>query len=242
MDSTRNNLLTFGYVREYCKSENIQLIPDDIMGLFVIWLSFPDCFDKNVTHPMSNITTIDNQYPYHQHLSLNMEYASSNFGEWASAVGQTITQKGTKYEWRFKINGPLLYAAEIQIGIMDNDMINLKQPIRDFCRDPWNGWGLYLYSMTKYHIDTKHGGFFDYGGQFEYKQGDIITMILDLSQTENENAYGVLSFDIDAEMDAKKEHITNNILYDNLDINKKYRMVVCVAKVEQDADEISLLL
>ena len=236
MDAVKKSLLAYGYARKYCKEQDIDCLPDDIVGLFVIWLSFCDRFDLNFIPSIMDLTSIDNK---HQHLTIK----PGNAGEFASAFGQAIISKVTIFEWKFELNGPPL---ETQIGIIDNGMIDNDETIGDFADATWHGWGLYLRSMYAYHDEDElnmgwHDKIFDYGKQFKFKTGDIIIMTLDLTQEKNEN--GVLSFDIDAELieqnETEDEVVYSQILYDDLDINKQYRMAV---SMQRDTDEISLLL
>ena len=235
MMASKKNLLTFGYVREHCRNQNIDLFPDDIVQLFVEWLLINDCFDKQLSHPsLTIITSIDDNYEL-------LCFQSKQFeDDWASAVGTMIVSKGQRVEWKFKINGPLINNAEMMIGIIDNEMIPANKPINVFCDRKCKGWGVYCYNMWKMHdSDCADGGPFNYGYQFEYAKGDIITMILDLSQKKNES--GVLSFDINAKLKyEEKDFVSMNILYDDLDIDKEYRMAICIDQGPQAS--ISLLL
>ena len=60
-------------------------------------------------------------------------------------------------------------------------------------------------------------------------------MILDLSQEKDQN--GILSFDIDAELkDKEKEFISNNVLNNELNVDKEYRMALCM---QDNSDRMS---
>ena len=62
MNDKRKNLLTFGYVRELCKFQNIAFSPDDIIGLLIVWLLFGDHFDEYKSHPKLKLEMVD-KYP-----------------------------------------------------------------------------------------------------------------------------------------------------------------------------------
>ena len=196
MDASQKNLLTFGYVREYCIMEDIEFLPEDIVGLFVIWLMLRDYFDEGLSHPSIDIISVDGT------LQQVKTKSTGSTTDWFSAIGSAIIRKGERFEWKFIVDCPILYKMEMELGIIDNAIMKSDEFIGDFAAPPWNGWGLYLYDMTPYHGND--GALFNYGRQFQYEEGDTITMILDLSQTENKN--GTLSFEIAAKLkDNEKE-------------------------------------
>ena len=235
MDAKRKSLLTFGFVRNHCKSQNIECIPDEIITLFIAWLFFNDYFDTNLVHPLLKMSSNDNKY---QHLS-NLK--KSHSVEWPSAIGTTIIGKGEKFEWKFAMSDMLL-RTEIMIGIIDNDRLKENKPIKSFYNAIWNGWALYCYGMIPFHNGSKHGPLpFYYAKQFRYKSGDVITMILDLSQEKYKN--GALSFDIDAELENKdKPKLSNKVLFSDLDVDREYRMAVAIRRDVNQMFTISLIV
>ena len=83
--------------------------------------------------------------------------------------------------------------------------------------------------MFKYHAsESKNDGVFRYGQLFEFKGNDTIIMRLDLTQKNHKN--GVLSFDFSAPRKnwSDNDSAVSNVLYDDIDINKRYRMAVAV--------------
>ena len=198
---SRKRLLVFGYVREYCKIKNIEFPPDDIVGLFLLWLLFTEHFDKHLSHPLMIIKSIDNET---QNLSLNMEKTRTD--DWYTAIGNTVIEKGEIYQWKFKTHGPLFRLTEIILGVIENDMIDSNKAIDDFTRELWNGWGLWIRAMYRYHASDFNDGIYWYAKQFKFKAGNTITMILDLSQDD-----GILSFDIDADLDMSKDSNKSNL-------------------------------
>ena len=67
------NLLTFGFVRDFGKKNNID-IPDDIVYLFVSWLSLCDQFDRKLTHRHITIETkrTKEKYGIYQQIQLSL--------------------------------------------------------------------------------------------------------------------------------------------------------------------------
>ena len=71
MDPTRKNLLSFGFVREYCDENNIDLLPNDIVSLFALWLTFSDRFDENLLNKLIKLKTKKNdKYGEYQQIQL----------------------------------------------------------------------------------------------------------------------------------------------------------------------------
>ena len=240
MDNKRKTLLAFGYVRKQHKLQNIEFLPEDIIGLFVVWLSFNDHFDKNKCHPALDLET-DNEYQ-----TLRMEDEDADEHIYYSAVGWLIIEKGQKQTWTFPVYKPNGYSyahgGSMQIGIMDDSILSSSNEpyVDDFTNIKWNGWGLYLYGMTRYHNDQSDGGF-EYAQQFKYSEDKpvLMTMILDLTRDINKN--GVLSFEIDGDINYENYNPNaSKVLYDGLDINKQYRMVVAVHKDEDKGIKLSL--
>merc|ERR1712130_851343 len=102
-----------------------------------------------------------------------------------------------------------------------------------------------FYSYKKYHcaLEFAQGTIFEYAKDFNIKQNDTFTMILDMTQQNHQN--GVLSYIINAEVkkksivwdskqtqsDQNEEKIAetnehSNIAFDDIDINQTYRLAV----------------
>ena len=47
MSASREELLVYGFIKEHHKSNNMELPPNDLILLFVSWISLKDQFDKN---------------------------------------------------------------------------------------------------------------------------------------------------------------------------------------------------
>ena len=224
MNSERKELLTFGYVRGYCKTQKIEFLPEDIIGLFIAWLIFGDHFDKTRVHPGLTLE-IDDEYE-----TLKIKQVNRSKANYCSAVGCFVIKKGEKQKWRFPIYaGSGSHGDSAQIGVVDENILKSSEEfVNDFTNTQWKGWGLYLYAMQKYYNDER-GGTFGYATQFKYSKDDPLwlTMILDLTQETNEN--GVLSFDIEGEfIGFPVNHDSSKILYDNIDVDGEYRMAVAL--------------
>ena len=226
MDALRKNLLTFGYVREYCKLQNISLLPDDILELFVRWLLFGDHFDENKAHPGIQLEWTENGV---QKISLKAP-EPENY-EYYGAVGHLIIGKGEKYSWKFQMQHS---TPRIQIGIIDDAILNLYQneAVCDITDTKWSGWGIYLLNTSKYHNDVDDGFFYL---KWNYRLEDEYNLILTLDLTQND---GILSIDFEAEKAEKAVEAAqskeDSYLYSNLDVNKKYRMAVAFQRTTDD--------
>ena len=62
MDTQQKTLVTFGFIREFCKHKNMKLLPNDIITFFVSWLFFCDQFDAKLSHPALNLEILDCEY------------------------------------------------------------------------------------------------------------------------------------------------------------------------------------
>ena len=92
MDQARKNLLSFGFVREYCNEQNIELLPSDIIELLILWLSFVDRVDLYLSHNAIQIETImDNKFGECEQIRKSKEWESQ-----ATAIFHHIVEKGDK--------------------------------------------------------------------------------------------------------------------------------------------------
>ena len=224
MEPQRKNLLSFGFVRECCQNNDIDFPPEDIVALFVLWLSFCDQFDENLSHEnIEIITRRDDKYGEYQ--SIAVKHFSRLH---STAICKQIVKKGYKQSWTFRIED-VASITHIIFGIIDNEVAITNENIADFSSRT-GGTGLYLKNMGKYF-----GGYdwseFLYGKQFNFKANDIITMELDLTQDE-----GILKFDFSAEMekDVSFSDLESNIFCDDIDTNKKWRAAVALFRVQGD--------
>ena len=95
MTASREELLIYGYVREYHREHNIDLPPNDLILLFVSWIKLMDSFDKALVHP-------DMQFD--PDICTKFKRIGKSPDGYASLVGTYIIEKGMKETWTFKIN------------------------------------------------------------------------------------------------------------------------------------------
>ena len=224
MDPQRKNLLSFGFVREYCNDNDIELIPNDIIELFILWLSFcdkfePDLCDKNI----KIMTQTHDKYGEYQQISLRAE------DDYFTAICRNVIKKGQKVSWKFQVSG-----RSTILGIIDDKVASAtNRNFRDFSLKI-GAYGLYFHDMSKYlEHSSDEQDIFKYGEQFIIKNGDTITMELDLTKE-----LGVLSFIFDCKMKkqtTKSDAIITNIFYDRVDVNKEWRAAVATRKFQSIA-------
>lgn len=235
MSRIRKELLIFGYVRKYCKWTNVPLLSDDLILLLIEWTKPTDSFDKTLSHK---------DIVFHPKLLSLDSYQCRRNNSWATytaAVGKAIIGKGDKETWTIRIG------RESIIGIMNTDMLGQikKRQIGRFVNSHHKGYGLSLDVWSKYHnSDMDTNGFIDdYADQFDIMDDEIvISMELDMTQTKNKR--GILSVMIhekkrDGIMEIRIDGQYSNIVYDNIDITKKYRAVFAFA---EDSDKWTELL
>lgn len=118
MEQARKNLLSFGFVREYCNDNNIELLPSDIIELLVLWLSFRDQFDISLSHKDIAIETkTDDKYGEYQEIR-----KSKASGFCITAICKNIIKKGHKQSWKFQLRtkDPDSPPMALVFGIIDN--------------------------------------------------------------------------------------------------------------------------
>ena len=217
MESTRENLLSFGFVREYCNENNIDFLPKDIVSLFILWLTFCDRFDENLLNEHIQLETMKNE-KYGEYQQIKLKDASTK--RLFSTVCEGVIEKGDKQTWTFKVDG----SQRVILGIIDDKVVTKRKGnIRIFAFSE-GGYGLYLVNMYRYLESVCSKGYFKYGKQLKIKQGDMITMQLDLTEKN-----GVLRFTFNADLNDPKSHETlDNIFYDEIDVDKKWRAAVTI--------------
>ena len=235
MNQERTILLVFGFVREYYTSLQRDLPPHDIIKLFSSWLSFSDYFDPKLSHPTITIELVKHdQFGECQKLK-----STAKDFELVSAIGNAIIMKGEKQRWVFQINNKSGFAGtSLIIGIIDAERVKSVAYIEDFTDSENKGYGLHIRGMFKYHAsDLEIDGHFEYGYQFECKEDDLITMELDLTQEDKDDGilrYIIHSASKHADNEISMEGQYSNILYDNIDINRKWRAAVSFENHDED--------
>ena len=207
MDAKRKNLLSFGFVREYCHRNNIEFPPEDVISLFALWLILGDRFDEDLSSEHIEFST-----KYHDTYG---EYQQITTDRWQAAMGKIICKKGDKQAWSFKLEGN----KRIMLGILDvskSAMIR-DEHVQDFSSIP-GGYGLFLHDMRKFYGSWELG-YFEYSEQFNLKGDDVISMELDLTKEK-----GVLSFIFHSKLiDSALSNAISNVFIDTIDTSKQWR-------------------
>ena len=224
MSASREELLVYGYIKEYHRLNNMVLPPNDLIVLFVSWIRLKDRFDKNKIHENIELDPeIETKF--------RRKKETYKHADFATVIGTFIIEKGMKQSWTFKIEK--LYNH--LIGIIDTETIQSLKSVDDFTSEINKGYGLQTaYPWNTYHANdsSADGNLRRYAEQFVTRDVSlIITMELDMTQIENEN--GVLKYIIhnkprDKDVDIKTDGTYTNIAYDNIDINQKYRLAFAI--------------
>ena len=66
-------------MREYCNENNMDFLPNDIVFLFALWLSFCDRFDENLSNKDIKLETKnDDDYGEYQQIHSSLVFGISN--------------------------------------------------------------------------------------------------------------------------------------------------------------------
>ena len=110
MSAPREELLVYGYIKEYHRSNDLALPPNDLILLFVSWIRFLDSFDRDKCH---------GDIEFHPDNDKKFKGDHINFGGvFASVAGKLVVEKGMKESWTLKMQ-----AQEVMICIMDDTKI-----------------------------------------------------------------------------------------------------------------------
>ena len=219
--SLRQELLMFGFMRDYCKDIDKELPSDDLIRLFAAWVALIDRWDKEKCHSgveiVSKLATICKTI-----VPLGA----------VTCIGESVIKKGEKNTWKLKVN-----SSYVMAGIIDDEIVRTMQDIDDFTAEYCGGYGLSLGYGIRFNdkFDFPQGDNFHYAQQFKLHSvvgdsiGIVFEMELDLTQKENEN--GILRFVIDDKHNKGIDTIEtvgkySNICFDTIDIDKKYRLAV----------------
>ena len=89
MDSRGKELLVSRFVRSVCNNNTMELLPEDIIRLLVLWLCFGDIFDEKLSHKDIKIENIqDEQYGICQKVQLKESLDDMNH---RTAICKSIT-------------------------------------------------------------------------------------------------------------------------------------------------------
>ena len=210
----------------------IELLPEEITKLLILWLCFKDRFDDNLSHKNIKITTIDDaKYGQCQKISL-----SSTRYTYFTAICKAMVEKGCKMEWTFRFD-EIATNTNLLVGIVNDESAQAaKGDMCDFSDSEYGGFGLFMRSQLKYH-GANIGVDFAYGDQFEYESNDLITMKLDLTQEKSQ--HGILSCIMHSKVkDGVNIDEYSNVLWDDIDVNQKWRATIAMYK---DTDSVTLV-
>ena len=97
MDIDIKYLLFFGFVREICRDNNVELLPEDIIQLCILWSSFGHNFSKKLSNKDIEIVAKDsNIYGKCYQISTNSRGTMKLSAQplcWRSSAAPTATKK-----------------------------------------------------------------------------------------------------------------------------------------------------
>ena len=222
--SSREELLTYGYIREHHNSNNIELPPTDVILLLVSWITLIDAFDTN---------KVPRDIQFEDENEARFQRTDTSIEDWVSVVGSYVVQKGSKQLWSFKT-----IAKAIIIGIMDDELIKSNDEIYDYTLFADGAYGLHILTWDKYQR-VCHGSIAKYATQFKlwdfFDDSIVIKISMELDMTQKENKNGILKYIVHNETKKSLSEIRTdgeytNIAWDDVDIDKKYRLVVAVSQ------------
>ena len=190
--------------------------------------------DEKLTNKGIKIENIqDDKYGNYQRIRLE----EHDLFQRLTAICQLITEKGSKTRWTFKFDEKPS-VTNLLIGIVDDESTQKSEgEMDDFSEPQHGGYGYYISSGLKYHGDAAEAPF-EYARKFVYEDNHLITMKLDLTQEKNK--HGILSCVIHSKLrDGIDIDQYSNVLWDDIDINKKWRAAVAIS--DQTNDIVSLL-
>ena len=214
MSVSREELLVYGFIKEWHKSNGIDLLPRDVIGAFMKWIKLFDSFDAKFCH--ENIE-FDPEIP--------TKFKRCQSGLYPTVIGSFIIEKGMKQSWTISTDGPVM------IGIMDEKSIQMSSGnITDFTSANNKGFGIITNGWYYFHAHwAEDGQLIKYAEQFEATKPLIVEMVLDM--TQNESEHGILKYIIQNEKRKdvaaiKTDGEYSNIAYDTININNKYRLAL----------------
>ena len=208
-----DELCVYGWIRENCI--NFEM-PMDLQKLCILmYVIIMDVWNTEI-HTKNVIIDKDD----------NIANVCRGRG-WQHAFGTYIIKKGMIMSWKFKVDGKRGFgtkrnskrrAIAIFIGIWEKDKIssNIESSYDGgFYNKPNGGYAFYTYQGAIKHKNVHNTV------QYAEKcyDGDIIKMILDMTQKESENA--VLSYEINDK--------SYGIAHDDIDIAKEYCLTVQIS-------------
>ena len=216
--------LVYGFMR---RIDIDQEIPEDIKQLC---LSFYRILRDKWNPAISNSS-----------LKINNEtgeiYVADGYDSWKNAFGSFIIKKGDIQTWKIKITNDSSHQwgirdRHVSFGVIEyksNNQLfyrNMTQNAFCNCDEESAINNAYAYSTNRGDLMCSDDYRISYGTGCQ--KDDILSMTLDLQQTEN-NHYGTLSFGLNDK--------SLGIAFDDIDINKKY----CLALAIYYSDDLQLI-
>ena len=227
MTACREELLVYGYIKEWHKRNNIELPPNDIISAFVSWIKLLDLFDKKFCHK-------DIKF----HPESETKFQCKGPTSYPSAIGSMSIKRGMKQSWTFKIKQNFAL-----LGIIDEEIVqNSGNAITDFTNSTFKGYGITTNLWSCYHIlgaGRVSINFRRYSNQFVKEKSSIVTMELDMTQKESEHA--ILKYVNHGEPKENVKEIRtdkefSNIAWNDIDINREYRMAIAPFAYRDDIE------
>lgn len=223
--ATREELVGYGYLRECAIINDKKSIPMDILNMVISWIPrLPGAFDMTVSNDAIQLhSDIPNMF-------MRRVAKSRNVQDHASIIGTSVVSKGIKKTWTLQIDN----LSNVMIGIIDNQVIDNNKIITDFTDEFNKGYGLETSSWDVFHVsDAPDGSLAEYAEQFNIWNDETMTVLLDMTQKEYK--HGVLKYILHNEpimndLQIETHGRYSNIAYDNLDIDKKYRLAVAISQ------------
>ena len=142
-----------------------------------------------------------------------------------TAICEGIIVKGFKEKCTFRLDA-LTPDSSLLIGIVDDEAAQKANgTMLDFSDSEYGGYGLLCECCFAYHGAEEV--YFEYLEQFEYGQNSLLTMELDMTQQDND--HGILMVTVNSKVkDGVNIDDHSDILFDDIDINKKWRAAVAI--------------
>lgn len=229
------SLVLFGYIKRYCGINLKQKTPHDVIDTMILWFNLTDSFDPSQSHSQSIHEYIIINDILHECFMIQEKPSHTRYrspSSYQSSFGSVIVKQGMRYKWRFRSFRKNSYVCGVAyIGIVDitafDKLVKKNQDIEKFWVPPYNGYAVDPYNKSKYHGDLYNNGrqmrIKDWKTCDGYPRSNYmkyVTMILDMS-------YGLKQAVLSFEVEDKDGNVVTNIVWNDIDINKKYRMAAC---------------
>ena len=208
----RRELVAAGFVRELWRKvikNKIDLPPDDILKLIAIWIHLMDSWDATVTHPNIIISYENNVECIERKQKMDTV--------WYHCYGTDIIKKGMKKRWTFQFLKVAMSQSVSVIGIINDEFVDPH--LLDFViTSKYGGYGL---STVNHQLCPGGTAMYNsYVNEHSYIRNTKLSMELDMTKSNS----ATLAYLVNG---GKDEIMTKrNIAWDNIDINKKYRLCI----------------